>query len=93
MTDPQDSGIEALLAAETATRARPGPGCPVGVVLDMAPEADRVALQRGLDRPASEVTATDLQRVIRKWLRLRGSALRVGDQAVGKHRKGTCSCG
>lgn len=62
----------------------PGPSCTIGRLLATLPKAEASALRSMLDDPAWVSTS-----VVRA---LREEGHHLGKDAVGRHRRGDCSC-
>lgn len=67
-----------------APTARPGPTCAIGGLLRDLPKPEAAALRQMLDDPAWVGVS-----VVRA---LRDEGHHVGKDAVGRHRRGDCSC-
>lgn len=75
-----------LLARITeAAGTQRGPRCTVAVVLAKLDGSDRTDLEHALEN--RDVTASAIFRVLRE------DGHNIGDQAIGRHRRGECACG
>lgn len=85
MTTDAEPSLDALIEEEIRA-SKPAPDCSVKVFLEGLNDADRTSLIRWLARPSKDAPTSAIFRVLRK----RGFPRT--DQAVAKHRRGTCSC-
>lgn len=74
-------------AKEGPGRARPGIPCSVGALLESLPPDEAAGLRDILDAPWRVWPHVKVEEAIRE------EGHQVGDQQVGRHRRGRCGCG